>query len=293
MSLHDQLPGYILEKYQIAVNLMATALFTLIVTVLTVPFLSNNWFALGIGPAATMTIAFEVFSLGIVIISRYIMHRNRMSLDMTVLNYALWCIGEVVLISLIYSFLSMEGADYGWITIENSSFPILFFGCAMFCAVCLGIPNIICSLFFTIYEKNNTIRLMNMSSVVTDNEVAPQYEKKITLYDDTGVLKLVVSSSNLYYIESDDNYIKVWYEDSKGTLKQYMLRCRLKTIEYSFADSDLVRCHRKYIINISKIEIISREKDGCYIDLGLDTVEPIPVSKTYEEQVLSRFNSRQ
>ena len=70
-----------------------------------------------------------------------------------------------------------------------------------------------------------------------------------------------------------------------------MLRCRLKTIEESFADSDLVRCHRKYIVNINKIEQMTRQKDG--IDLGLQKImEPISVSKTYEESFFARFNSR-
>ena len=72
-----------------------------------------------------------------------------------------------------------------------------------------------------------------------------------------------------------------------------MLRCRLKTIEESFADSDLVRCHRKYIVNINKIEQMSRQKDGSFsLDLGMNKIGPIPVSKTYEEGFLARFNSR-
>ena len=72
-----------------------------------------------------------------------------------------------------------------------------------------------------------------------------------------------------------------------------MLRCRLKTVEESFAGSDLVRCHRKYIVNISKVDVLSREKEGYYIDLGIETAHALPVSRTYEASVLSRFNSRQ
>ncbi len=71
-----------------------------------------------------------------------------------------------------------------------------------------------------------------------------------------------------------------------------MLRCRLKTIEDSFLDSDLVRCHRKFLVNINKVEVLSSEKDGYYLTLDMPGVEPIPVSKTYEESVLNRFNSR-
>jgi len=97
---------------------------------------------------------------------------------------------------------------------------------------------------------------------------------------------------NIYYIEADDNYIKVWYDDHTGNVKQYMLRCRLKTVEESFAESDLVRCHRKYIINISRIQVLSKEKDGYQIDLGVDSIGAVPVSKTYEPMVLQKYNSR-
>lgn len=72
----------------------------------------------------------------------------------------------------------------------------------------------------------------------------------------------------------------------------YMLRCRLKTVEESFAGSDLVRCHRKYMVNMSKVQLLTSEKDGYYIDLDIDSVDRIPVSKTYEEKILSIFNSR-
>ena len=98
--------------------------------------------------------------------------------------------------------------------------------------------------------------------------------------------------NNIFYIESDDNYIKVWYSDSGGEVKQYMLRCRLKTVEDSFAGSDLVRCHRKYIVNLLRVQVLSKERDGYCIKLDLPTAEPIPVSKTYEKTIISRFNSR-
>ena len=137
-----------------------------------------------------------------------------------------------------------------------------------------------------------TVRLMNMSGVVSDTIVSSPDEKVITLTDNEGGMKLSVRLKNIYYIESDDNYIRVWYQDYTGSIKQYMLRCRLKTVEDSFAGSDLMRCHRKYIINMAKVQVLHKEKDGYYVDLGIDNIGDVPVSKTYESAVLSQFNSR-
>ena len=132
---------------------------------------------------------------------------------------------------------------------------------------------------------------MNYGNVVLDENVLPSKLEKITLFDNSGDLKLCVSASNLFYIESDDNYIRVWYSDSKGDLKRYMLRCRLKTVEESFRGSSLVRCHRKYIVNMDKVEILRKEKEGYDLDLDQDSIPPIPISKTYEKNVLAYFNN--
>ena len=142
-----------------------------------------------------------------------------------------------------------------------------------------------------IQDKNQIIRLMNYGNVVSDEAVPVSQLEKITLFDNSGDLKLCVSASNLYYIESDDNYIVVWYTDSKGDLKRYMLRCRLKTVEESFRGSSLVRCHRKYIVNMDKVKVLRKEKDGYELDLDNDSIAPIPITKTYSENVLSRFNN--
>ena len=102
-----------------------------------------------------------------------------------------------------------------------------------------------------------------------------------------------MNPDSLYYIESDDNYIKVWYTDNKGEMKQYMLRCRLKTVEESFKGSGLVRCNRKYIVNIHKVATLRKESDGYVLDLSNEAIPPLPVTKTYTDTVLSYFTEVQ
>ena len=159
------------------------------------------------------------------------------------------------------------------------------------CAALL-ISCVVLVLLYRMRKGSETIRVTDMGSVVSDTLTPSQDEQIITLADNEGVMKFSVRLKNIYFIESDDNYIKVWYQDHTGSVRQYMLRCRLKTVEESFANSDLVRCHRKYIINMSKVQVLSKEKDGYQVDLGIDNMEAVPVSKTYEPSVLQRFNSR-
>lgn len=160
------------------------------------------------------------------------------------------------------------------------------------CATLLLVAVMFVIMLYRLRKGGEVMRVTNMGNVVSDTVTPSQDEKIITLADNEGAMKLSVRLKNIYYIESDDNYIKVWYQDSSGSERQYMLRCRLKTVEESFAGSDLMRCHRKYIINVSKIQVLRKEKEGYHVDLGVESIGDVPVSKTYEAAVLSRFNSR-
>ena len=186
---------------------------------------------------------FALAGLFIVIVSKVIMYKTRHVLPMGMGGYVLWNVCEIVLICLLYTTLTISITGQ-----ERSEFVPIFFSSLVYGTISLAIPYIIAGMYFAIIDKNNTIRLMDYQNVVSDETIAPTELKKITLFDNSGVMKMSVNSSNLYYIESDDNYIKVWYTDSKNELKTYMVRCRLKTVEESFLGSGLVRCHRKYIV---------------------------------------------
>lgn len=288
--LQDRVPSYLLGKAQLVTTVTFTAFFAVVALLVSVPFARNAWFRLEDPVLFGYTVGFCLLVLLLIILSKRLIYRLRSHI--TWLSFGLWLCAEVILVCLLYTAVTLHGIQDGIFVMEHGDFGTVFGTSLLYGAVVLVVPQVLAAQYFAIQDRDNTIRLMNYGSVVGDTDPFPHEEKKITLFDNDGVLKFSVSQKNLYYFESDDNYIKVWYADSKGAIRQYMLRCRLKTIEDSFAGSDLVRCHRKYIVNISKVEVLSKQKDGYCVDLGLDSVEPIPVSKTYEETVLSRFNSR-
>ncbi|MBR6456980.1 MAG: LytTR family transcriptional regulator [Bacteroidales bacterium] len=293
MAASDRIPAYMVGSHQLTSTVVFTALFSLVFIMLISPYLRFVWFKMGFASAqALLTLVFMSLCIVILSFSKMTMYAVAKKHTLIYFDYVMWCLGEVVVISLAYAAFSLNGIAAGVVPYVEITFLKLFLSAMGFCIISLGVPYLLAAFFFAIEDKNNTIRLMSFGSITTDEAPSLTKDEKITLYDNSGSLKLVVSLSNLFYIESDDNYIKVWYQDSEGTLKQYMLRCRLKTVEESFTGSDLVRCHRKYIVNFDKVETITRTKEGYAIDLGLGNTEPIPVSKTYEDNVLARFNSR-
>ena len=291
-ALKDQLPRFLLGKHQLIMTVMFAAFFSLIFLLVCIPISHNAWFALGRGEAFIFTVIFYLFSLAIIVMSKVLLYIQRNADNFPVYRYYLWNIAEILIIALLYFFFTVEGDKIGIISLEDTDLWRLCLSSIVFTCLSLGVPYALMAQYFMIEEKDNTIRLMNYNEVVSDAPLTPSEERRITLFDNNGVLKLSISPDNLFFIESDDNYIQVWYTDVSGELKKYMLRCRLKTVEDSFADSDLVRCHRKYIINIRKVSVLSSQKDGYEVELDSDATPRIPVSKTYEQAVLARFNSR-
>ena len=283
-KMKDQkLPGYLLGKYQLIGTVTFAVLFAVVFLNIYIPFSDTAWFGLGNSVMFIRTVIFVAVSILILIASRMLMYRSKTLFEMTYVGYTLWCIMEIITISAVYTLLTVNVTEVAGDTALHILGRALLYG-----TIALGVPYLIAGMYFAIIDKNNTIRLMSYENVVTDEPVKPETQK-ITLFDNSGSLKMSLSPENLYYIESDDNYIKVWYTDSKGELKQYMLRCRLKTVEESFKDSGLVRCHRKYIVNIKKVKVLRKESEGYLLELDNEAIQPLTVTKTYTDTVLSHF----
>jgi hypothetical protein len=293
ISLKERIPGYLLGRYQLVATVTFTAFFSLLFLIFSIPFSHNAWFELRATDAFGFTVLFYLLSLALVIVSKrvmYVTYRKRVQRP-TFLGYILWNLVEIVAICALYTAFTLKGESMGIIDNGGAPWHIVFMNSVIYGLMTLAVPYVICGMYFAIIDKDNTIRVMNYGNAVTDEVLPPREETKITLFDSGGALRFSVTSSNLYYIESDDNYVKVWYTDSHGMMKQYMLRCRLKTIEESFADSDLIRCNRKYVVNMEHVRVLRKLRENYVLELDNDAIPPLPVTKTYEENVLARFNS--
>lgn len=286
--MNKKLPEYLLGKYQLIGTVTFSVLFAIVFLNIYIPFSDTAWFGLGQSDMFMGTLIFIFVSILTLIASRTLMYRSKRLFELTYLEYTLWCIGEIILIGAFYTKLTVEitgGLDEREIEIFGRS---LLYG-----TIALGVPYLISGMYFSINDKNKTIRLMSYENVVTDEAPLPENSlKKITLFDNSGSLKMSLNLDSLYYIESDDNYIKVWYTDNKGELKQYMLRCRLKTVEESFKGC-LVRCNRKYIVNIEKVKVLRKESDAYVLELDNKAIPTLPVTKTYTDIVLAHFTEKQ
>jgi len=102
---------------------------------------------------------------------------------------------------------------------------------------------------------------------------------------------LDLSLENLVYMHSADNYVEVFYLKD-GILQSTLLRNTLKAIAAALAvHSDLLRCHKSYLINFSKVTHISGNAQGYRLHLnGVQAL--IPVSRQQNNNVRGRLYKR-
>ena len=208
------LPRYLLDKFQLTGNLIFSVLFSIVFLALYTPFSTTAWFRLGYNETFLYTVAFMVFAIVFLVLSRTIIYKTKYLFEIKIWQYLLWCFLEVAIISFVYVLLTVIIGKMP----EDFTRTRLFMKTLLYSTIALIIPNLIASLYIMVVEKEKILRLMNYSNVVSDEPVAEKDEQKITLFDIGGTLRFSVRRSNLYYIESDDNYIKVWYDDGEGDL---------------------------------------------------------------------------
>jgi DNA-binding LytR/AlgR family response regulator len=149
-------------------------------------------------------------------------------------------------------------------------------------ALILLIPYLISSLYFAWQDKKRNLEKLMKEKMEKES---PEF---ISFYDEKDALRLTLKSSDLFYLESSDNYVTIYYSDG-GALKKYLLRNSLKRMEVMLRKSPVVRCHRSFMVNINQIKAVRKGKKGYEIELNLPGHHIVPVTKTYEPKIKSCF----
>jgi DNA-binding LytR/AlgR family response regulator len=100
-----------------------------------------------------------------------------------------------------------------------------------------------------------------------------------------------INLDDLYYISAEDNYSRVHYMEN-DRMKERLLRITLKNLESQFDDPDIVRCHRSFIINLSKPFKIRGDSSGYNLS-SEHFSEQIPISRTKGKEITAILKSRQ
>jgi len=153
-----------------------------------------------------------------------------------------------------------------------------------------GIPFI----YLTSYSDPLTIRMaadttpaayllkpFTKSDLYTTIEIikARRFQNDHPLIVKDGGLNIKIQSKDIAYIKSDNNYIEIVTKT-----KKYVMRNSIEKILAELSDTNFVRIHRSYAVNITKINAVN----GQYILIGK---EKLPLSRSHKEEILKLFTS--
>lgn len=306
-----EIPKFLVSRRYISVVIAFIVLFSGLFLFIYQPFSLAVWFSTADSLSFSLSLLFYILSIIILVVSRMTMYSLQDRVDLTTMTYIWWIMFENLAISLLYTLITIK-----FFPVEGISTPTIATRALMCVTLILVIPNALV-LFYAAYKAKceelqaTQYRLQRLSeeyrllesntqhelraAAMVQSKTQPQQPqdatpRMINLYDNNGMLRLTLNIDSLYYLESEDNYIKVYYKHN-DKIVSYMLRCRTRSVEESLAGTCMVRCHRSFIVNINKISVMEDDRRMHYLSLDDDSIRRIPVSKSYYESLVAKLNT--
>lgn len=285
-----KIPDYLTDKKNIVNFILFTAAFALVFINIYAPFGVDKW--MDVSDVELFFYSSIVILIGmlVIVISRVLMVMVSRSSTMAYGAYALWIVGEILALALVYTliqwFFLHVGTDFMIIlknSVRNTAYIIL-------------LPYVIAWLYLSFKDKYTTLEKIESNLTLADyDELAEkksiQGHTMIPFRDEKGVLKFSIKKEDLLYLEAADNYVIIHYLDNAKPVR-FMIRNTLKRIEEMLPHAGLVRSHRSFMVNIDNVKMIRKEKEGLIIGFDAPVQVSVPISKTYFDgfmRKLSRF----
>jgi hypothetical protein len=272
------IPPYLNEKKNIVALVVFTAIFAVGFINIYSPFEVSTWQNKTDLTLFTFSTFIALVGMLIVVISRILMYYFYRNKSLILWKYLIWIFGELSCMALFYSlFLKLALKDERLFTeilemnLKNVSLILL-------------LPYAISWLYFAWQDKKEQVERMAETKMATGGNSLDM----IAFYDEKQELRFSVKKESMLYLESAENYVSICYLN-KGKISKYLLRNTLKKMEDLFSGSEIIRCHRSYMVNFMKVKVIRKDKDGLVLELDSPTALDIPVSKTYVDSVMKTF----
>ena len=221
-----------------------------------------------------ITLGFIFVGMAVVAISRWIMGVYTRKRALSYMQYISWVACEILIMALIFTIAAL-------FTDTTKTVTTLFYNSLVKTILILLIPYVMCYIYFIWQER--VAQLRHIRERLAEDETALQ-AAYVQIYDEKGEMRLSVRREHLLLLESADNYVCVWYINN-NTPKKVLVRNTLTKVAKLLEATHIQRCHRSYIINLDLIKVMRREKEGIFVEFGMEGVPDVPISKTYIENI--------
>lgn len=221
-----------------------------------------------------ITLGFIFVGMAVVAVSRWIMYVYTRKRELSYIQYISWVAFEILIMALIFTIAAL-------FTDTPKPVTTLFYNSLVKTILILLIPYVMCYIYFIWQER--VAQLRHIRERLAEDETALQ-AAYVQIYDEKGEMRLSVRREHLFLLESADNYVCVWYINNNAP-KKVLVRNTLTKVAKQLESTHIQRCHRSYIINLDLIKVMRREKEGIFVEFGVEGVPDVPISKTYVENI--------
>lgn len=275
--LHQDVPAYMLNTRN-QIGIMAfVAVFGLLFVNIFAPYELPTSMGTTLFMYFVWSLVLVAFGLVILFLSRLVMFFIARKYAIRVPAYALWVAAELIVVTVIFA------VCFYCIRVEHD-FMIAFLRCLLYSTLIIIPPYVISTFYLSLQDKKRRLKQIenDLDSAMTQKAATKNI---IPFYDERGELQLSVTKENFLYIESADNYVNIWY--LKNNLpRKTSLRCTMQRMAERLKGTNVMRCHRSYLVNMDQVRVLRREKDGFFVEMGINGVPDLPVSKTYSDAIL-------
>ncbi len=286
--MNNKIPRYFYEVNNIVSFLTFTLLFSLLFINIYSPFGLAKWITEDKTSNFFISTLIVFSAFGVLVFSRALFYQVCRKLPLAFWQYFVWIFGEILAIAVLYSTFSKV------VLLDEKSFTMLLSNAALFIFLILLIPYTLSFLYFNLVEKKKKLKKFRERNKKVMEKSILDIDSKgsdlIHFRDENQTLRLTIVIDKLLYIESFVNYVIIYYEQNNEILS-YQLRSSLKNIENQELSPQLVRCHRSFMVNFSKIAIFKKEKEGTFLQFEQSEIPEILVSKTYLDNITQKFKN--
>lgn len=243
---------------------IVTGIYVILFMNLYLPFNVSRWYENETIPLFIILSSFGLIGMFVLMISQLVIREILKIRVVKMFGIILWFLVELILLTItmyfIYGNTSLEGAQLINEVVLTFKYTIL--------VLIIPYAGVLFYLYTT--QKGENIDTLLAAS-----------NHLVHILDENGELHIAVDLEKVLFMKSADNYVAVYFIKD-GKVKKELVRTSLKRLETELDEFPIRRCHRSYMVNITKISVSMKSNQGLSLALMDYEDESIPVSKNYK-----------
>jgi hypothetical protein len=172
---------------------------------------------------------------------------------------------------------------------------ISFFIAILIRSIALSFFPVILLVFYfegILYKENHLNALKIIDEISKKTQFKEEEKERIFTFAKDTKDEILINEDDLFYIKAEGNYCHLFYKQDTVLLRK-LIRSSMKDVEMCIGDSELfVRCHKSYIVNISKILNVAGNARGYLFHLAIQEQE-IPGSRNLSKSLINKIKAFQ